>query len=217
MINIYIVIIILIILSIIIMNKILGKEHFTNQDSDKQRKFKECLSDMNNILNENNQEFFLVYGTFLGQQRENQFIEHDNDIDIGIFRDKFNPDIKNKILNSKKFTFLHDFGKLEDSYECTFTHINGISIDIFIHYLMKDNYYYTTSFTGICDSKNTGYCKWGHHIDGLKKIKFMDEKYNIPTNTQSYLEEIYGKDYMTPKKFNYYEGLNEGNYKSLIN
>lgn len=212
---IYIYIIILIIIFIIILplfNKS-KKEHF----NEKQQKFKECLSDMKKILDKNNQEFFLVYGTLLGQHRENQFIEHDNDIDIGIFSNKFNPDIKNKIVNSKKFTFVHDFGKLEDSYECTFTHINGISIDIFIHYLIKENHYYAPSFTGICDSKNTGYCKWSHHITGLKKIKFMNEEYNIPINTPAYLEERYGKDYMTPRKFNYVEGLNDGFYKGLIN
>ena len=204
--------IVIFILLIIIIN-LPQKEHF----SDKQIKFNECLTDMNTILNDNNQEYFLVYGTLLGQHRENKFIEHDNDIDIGIFQNKFNPNIKNRILNSNKFTFLHDFGKLADSYECTFTHNNGVSIDIFIHYLIKDNYYYTTSFTGKCDSKMIGYCKWGHHIDGLTKIKFLGKEYNIPKNTHTYLEEMYGENFMISKKFNYNEGLNEGHYKSLIN
>lgn len=213
MIYIYILIILIFIIILSLSNNKSRQEHF----NEKQQKFKECLLDMKKILNENDQEFFLVYGTLLGQHRENQFIEHDNDIDIGIFSNKFNPDIKNKIVNSKKFTFLHDFGKLEDSYECTFTHINGISIDIFIHYLIKENHYYAPSFTGICDSKKTGYCKWSHHINGLKKIKFMGEEYNIPINTAAYLEEIYGKDYMIPRKFNYVDGLNKGFYKGLIN
>ena len=34
----------------------------------------ECLTDIHKILNDNNIEFFLVYGTLLGQHRNNDFI-----------------------------------------------------------------------------------------------------------------------------------------------
>lgn len=206
----------LIILLIIFLFKYKIINNFENKMTPKQLKFKECLSDMKKILDKNNQEFFLVYGTLLGQQREKLFIEHDGDIDIGIFKDKFNPDIKDKILESKKFKFRHDFGKLEDSYECTFIHNNGVSIDIFLHYYIDKNYYYAPSFSGLCNNKKEGYCKWSHHINGLNTITFMNEKYKIPTNAHDYLIERYGKDWGVVKKFNYYQGL-EGEYKGLLN
>jgi len=57
----------------------------------------ECLTDIHKILNDNNIEFFLVYGTLLGQHRENEFISHDTDIDLGIFSSNFSEDIKNCI------------------------------------------------------------------------------------------------------------------------
>ena len=54
------------------------KSFFKYSSKTKNDKFKECLSDMKNILDKNGQEFFLVCGTLLGQQRENNFISHDN-------------------------------------------------------------------------------------------------------------------------------------------
>ena len=45
-------------------------------------RFTECLCDMKKILDENNQEFFLICGTLLGCIRNNDFIPYDIDIDI---------------------------------------------------------------------------------------------------------------------------------------
>jgi hypothetical protein len=106
---------------------------------------------MKKTLDENNQEFFLMAGTLLGCIRNHDFISHDGDIDIGIFYDNFNIDIINKIKESKKFTLTHILGKIENSYEMKFTHINNISIDIFLNYKINNNYYYHISFFGICD------------------------------------------------------------------
>ena len=66
------------------------KKNEVKDFSIKQKKFSKCLSDMKKVLNKNNTEFFLCWGTLLGQKRENQFIAHDHDIDIGILRNNFN-------------------------------------------------------------------------------------------------------------------------------
>ena len=186
----------------------------------KTEKFKECLSDMKNILDKNGQEFFLVCGTLLGQKRENNFISHDTDIDIGIFRSALNTNIKDIISKSSKFRLHRSLGKLNESYEMCFKHTNGTCIDIFIYYPVKDkkDYYYCASFYGICNSKREGYCKWGNHIRGLKSVKFMNEKYLVPSNTEEYLIESYGKDWRVPKKFSYFQGIsNKTYYTNLIN
>ena len=51
--------------------------------------FKTALESMRKILNKNNQDFFLACGTLLGCIRNNSFIPHDQDIDIGIFANNF--------------------------------------------------------------------------------------------------------------------------------
>tara|TARA_Y100000996_G_scaffold404222_1_gene378089 strand:+ start:46 stop:711 length:666 start_codon:yes stop_codon:yes gene_type:complete len=196
-------------------------ETFTNNHtSQKQLLFNKTLSDMKTILDQYNQEFFLTCGTLLGQYRENKFIEHDDDIDIGIFYSKFDIKIIKYIIQSNKFKLIRQLGKLSDSYELTFQHLETkIKIDIFIHYPIHDHYYYTASFYDICDTKTEGFCKWKYPIQGLKKITFYNKDYLIPNNTKEYLEFSYGPNFMIPKKFNYYEGLTNNNdgYTNLMN
>lgn len=179
----------------------------------------ECLQDMKKILDDNNQHFFLVCGTLLGQYRDNNFISYDSDIDIGILYEKYNDNIKDYIINSGLFTLLNILGKNENSLELKFIHKNGTNIDIFLFYhvnkQINDSYYYCASFFGICNSKPDGFCKWGNHIPGFIEIKFKNKKYNIPQNTDDFLTECYG-DWKIPKQFNYYQGLEDG-YKNLIN
>jgi hypothetical protein len=179
----------------------------------------ECLSDMKKILDDNNQHFFLVYGTLLGQHRDNNFISYDSDIDIGILYYKYNENIKDYIINSGLFTLNNILGKNDNSLELKFIHKNGTSIDIFLFYpvnkQMNDSYYYCASFFGICDSKPDGFCKWGNHIPGFIEIQFKKQKYNVPQNTDEFLTECYG-DWKIPTQFNYYQGLEDG-YKNLIN
>ena len=166
----------------------------------------ECLTDIHKVLTDNNIEFFLVYGTLLGQHRDNCLIPHDTDIDLGIFSNNFSDDIKNCILKSVKFgNTYRRVGGPNESLEYTFHHINGSKVDIFFFYPVnkdiKDDYYYCASWFGICDTKECGFCKWGNHIRGLKKINFKDKLFNVPVNTEEFLEESYGDDWRIPKKF----------------
>ena len=190
--------------------------NFSPTECDKTKKFTECLCDMKKILDENNQEFFLACGTLLGCVRNHDFISYDQDIDIGIFYDKFDINIINKIKESNNFTLIQTYGQIENSYELKFKHTNNVSIDIFLHYKIKENYYYCASFLGICNSKKEGYCKWGNTIKDLIGIPFKSSKFLIPSNFEEYLEERYGKDWKIPMKFSYWEGL-DGRYKNLIN
>jgi len=191
-------------------------EGFENNNLDKQKKFSICLKDMKYILDKNNIVFFLCYGTLLGQRRENKFIEYDHDIDIGIFSKDYKKNIKDIVVNSGKFKFVHDFGNYdENNYEMTFLNIEtNVRIDIMI-FFKEDNedLYYSTSYTGLCDKKELGYCKWKRHIRGLKKIQFFNTNYMVPNNTDEFLEETYGNDWKIPKNFSYYEGLEKGYYK----
>ena len=188
---------------------------YANRKS-KNEKFTKCLLDMKKILDKNDQEFFLACGTLLGCVRNNDFIVHDEDIDISIFYDKFDKNIKDKILESKRFTFVSSYGKIKDSFEISFRHKYGVKIDIFISYKIKDNSYYYASFNGICDLKKEGYCKWITPIKDLCSITFKNKNFLIPSNSEEYLEGSYGKDWRVPRQFDYFEGLS-GGYTNLIN
>lgn len=181
----------------------------------------ECLHDIHDILTNHKINFFLVYGTLLGQHRENGFISHDTDIDLGILHKDFNENIKNFICGSDKFeSTFRRIGGVEDSLEYTFHHNNGTKVDIFLLYPVdkekNDDYYYCASWFGICETKKEGYCKWGNHIRGFKQVNFKNRIFNVPLNTEEFLEECYGSDWNIPKKFDYYGGLS-GGYKNLIN
>ena len=99
-------ILIFVLLLLLFVNLLYSKEKFTNSGlNDKQKKFRECLHDMKKILDKNNTHFFLCWGTLLGQHRENQFIEHDYDIDIGIIRDNFDLSLINTLTKDGVFQF----------------------------------------------------------------------------------------------------------------
>ena len=131
----------------------------------KDQLFTECLHDMKYILYKYNQEFFLCCGTLLGQQRENNFIAHDYDIDIGIIYEKYDPNIILYILQSKKFKFNTVYGNHKNSLEISFIHLYGVRIDIFLFYpIENDKYlYYNASFNYKCDQCKEGFCKWARH------------------------------------------------------
>ena len=187
--------------------------------SDKYTVFSNALADMKQILDLNMQPFFLACGTLLGQSRDNNFIAWDDDIDLGVFYNTVSPALKEQILQSPHFRLFGELGNYDESYELRFQHKSGVKIDVFVHYPIEkeEAYYYTASFYGACDHKKEGYCKWGVHVRGLQIVHFAGQDYWVPTNADEYLTESYGEDWKTPKKFGYYEGLDGGLYKNLIN
>lgn len=175
----------------------------------------ECLADMKKILDAKNQHFFLIFGTLLGQQRNNDFISYDNDVDIGILFENYDDKIVDYICNSGYFRLASKLGKPDKSLELKFRHKNNMDIDIFIFYPISPEYYYCASFLGLCNKKPEGYCKWGFHIRGFDEIIFKNHKYNIPKNSHEFLTEHYG-NWKIPDKYTYFEGL-AGKYKNMIN
>lgn len=184
--------------------------------STKQQAFAACLRDAQIVLDREGQEFFLVAGTLLGCIREQQFIEHDDDIDIGIFRDKFRPSAMTALADSPNFTLVGHLGQLDTGKEYKFRHSSGIAFDVFLYYPESPaGMYYSASFFGMCDQQPGRICKWKRPIRGLKKVPFANSQYLVPDNAEEHLEWHYGLDWQTPKKFNYWEGL-DGGYKNLV-
>jgi len=195
---IYLGIIILLILSInIYNNKLIIKEKLYN----------ECLSDVKKILDLHKQKFFLVFGTLLGCVRDNKFLKHDYDVDLGIFYDGMIPNIFDEIKKSKKFKYNKCDGNICDSYVIAFNHINGTKLDINIFYNLYKKDYYCSSFQTINKIKKC--YKWKFTINDLIKTCFYNKLYLIPSNYEDFLSDHYGKNWRIPKKTTYQQFLDE--------
>jgi GR25 family glycosyltransferase involved in LPS biosynthesis/mannosyltransferase OCH1-like enzyme len=184
-----------------------------NYKYEKQIKFAKVLYDMDELLKKYNIPYHLLFGTLLGAYRENKFIDHDIDIDLGVFFDDFNINI---IKGNNKFKFVRSNGKIENGYECTFNHIEyNINVDIFLVYKEND-YYWVSSYYGLCDKAKDKRCRWKFPKYKISNINFISNEFNIPYPTEEHLISRYGVNWNVPISYSYIEGFNKGYTNGLI-
>lgn len=178
-------------------------------------KFKETLEDAKKILDSIGVKFHLHSGTALGAIREKDFIKHDLDIDLAVFRE----DYKDEIVKSmeKCFYFKKQYGKVDNGLELKFVHKKyNIGLDIFLLYRkgdkLKQSVYNCKSNRFEKGSNSDNECIMYVKYYKPVLIKFLGKLYNCAPI--SFLIDRYGKDWKTPKIFNYQEGLNK-NYGTL--
>jgi hypothetical protein len=172
--------------------------------------FKETLEDAKELLDSIDVKFHLHSGTALGAIREKDFIKHDHDIDLAVFKN----DYKEKIIETmkKKFHFSKKYGSIENGLELKFIHKkHNIGIDIFLIYEKKDKLY-----------QSVYHCKSDRFEKGTNPddqcimymnyyepvlIKFFEKEYYCAPI--SFLKDRYGKDWKIPKVYQYHEGLDK--------
>jgi len=156
---------------------------------------KENLETLSKILNDNKIVFWLSEGTALGARRGGDFIEHDDDVDIGIWYKDFYK-FKNLIplINKKGFTI--DFYFNGNSPQ-TGGKLMGLS---------RKNEKIDIDFTSdlycqACRTKRAK-CKTCNellkYLKNMSYINFLGNKYLCPDI--DYLEYLYGPDWKTPRK-----------------
>jgi hypothetical protein len=149
-----------------------------------------ALQDLYKILDPVGIKPFLVSGTLLGYSRNNNFMAHDKDIDVGVFAsvDKFT--IFEEILKSGKFMI--DWQSLikEPLYTIAVTHISkSITIDIFFYH---DNE--NSLITGVnYDWKFERCFKFSKF--GLQKVNFSGIDAYVPDNIELNLFENFGPNW----------------------
>jgi len=149
-----------------------------------------ALKDLYKILDPVGIKPFLVSGTLLGYSRNNNFMAHDKDIDVGVFAsvDKFT--IFEEILKSGKFMI--DWQSLikEPLYTIAVTHISkSITIDIFFYH---DNE--NSLITGVnYDWKFERCFKFSKF--GLQKVNFSGIDAYVPDNIELNLFENFGPNW----------------------
>lgn len=144
---------------------------------------KQALSDLKKVFDFNRIEFFLISGTLLGCIREQKLLSHDKDIDIGVWDTYSYKRLTNIFSNSGYFYIVPTRTK----ELIMLRHVNGITIDVFIHHREKNNYWHA----GVK-------LKWNNSPFELTETEFLDGIYLIPKDYDLYLTENYG-DWKTPK------------------
>jgi len=145
---------------------------------------KQNLLEFKKVMDKTNMKFLLAYGTLLGAIRENDFIAHDEDVDVIIL------DEDRKAFIDLLFDLrLHGFevGRYEDDLFSLVR--DGEYIDI---YIFRKSY--------------LGYRKMGNFVTKEKfllnsiKYEFLGKEFDIPKDYIEYLVYNYGVDWKIPQK-----------------
>lgn len=149
------------------------------------------LSAIRSILNEERINFMLIAGTLLGAIRENDFISHDEDIDLAFLEEDKQEviDVLPKIINSGFCIARYDIRGLISIIK------NGEYIDFYFFRSVKgENLLRTCCGWLIPDKFLRNHTQW----------EFKGETYTIPKDYIEYLKYEYGLNWETPIKwFNY--------------
>lgn len=143
---------------------------------------KENLLRLKLVLDLNNIDFGLIYGTLLGAVRENNFIEHDEDVDIYVLAE-----------NREKFLLLlwqlkaHDLNVVRYTGDLLSLMCNDDYIDV---YFFKKN----NIFNRVCGS----YSVQKKHFKSFERLEFLGTTFNVPYKYKDLLVKLYGKNWHIP-------------------
>jgi len=183
----------------------------------KQDLFTRVLKEAKKALDISGVAFHIHSGTALGAIRSGQFIDYDEDIDIGIFQSDYQRKMV-AFLSKQGFTLREQYGRPEFGLELSFIHrATGVKMDAFLVYnetIKGRPMYWVSSFNGRCSNRKYKMCRWSYR----PYIPHQVTLNGIVVNTapESALEDSYGPTWSIPKKFGYFEGIEQGLYFNLI-
>lgn len=142
------------------------------------------------ILQQQGIVVFLAYGTMLGAAREHDFIDHDEDIDLGMSAD-YLPQLLSSLFKMRE----HGFEVCRYDRRGVISFIKeGEYIDIYI---------YSKEQEGVvgCGQEVMPEC----FLDDLSEYEFLGKKYQAPSQVERYLRYWYGDNWMTPVRYYNYQ------------
>jgi len=143
------------------------------------------------LLESIGKKFWLSNGTLLGCIRENDFIEHDPDIDVAMWYNDWSDDILPLFL-ANDFTLYKEYGINHEELQYSFFR-GGIKFDIFFLKRLGSEVYQPL-FRGD---------EIIHYVFPkfkLEQCNFNGGLYFIPSNARTMLVTQYGDDWRTPVK-----------------
>lgn len=189
----------------------------------------EILTQAKIALESENIFFWLEFGTLLGAYRDNDFIKHDSDIDLGLFLKDYSPRI-DELMKKKGFKKVQEYQLDGGEYglEQTYSY-KGVYIDLFYFSEINNETLKTHCFANFneikaLDKKDFFYeekeiatIEIYMKNNGFEKKQFKKQWFNIPNNTKSYLSFHYGEDFMTPKHWDFMDLIVDHKNAKLIN
>ncbi len=95
---------------------------------------RQALLDLKQVLDSAGVEFFLRSGTLLGCMREGNFLEHDKDVDIGVFEETIDKNTLAELITaSEYFTRPADPHAEQNTVSFSVQHRNTIGFDIYFY------------------------------------------------------------------------------------
>jgi len=164
----------------------------------------EALEKLESAFSRHDILFWLEFGTLLGAIRENNFIKHDLDIDIGLFLDNDTLLIEEIMIDSG-FVKVQQIEIEDGTYGMEQSYLyKGVTIDLF-YFTKRESSIYCHVFTTLYDeswsntkSNNLGLIPYEHDFPykGFKYIEFLGMKVRVPLNEHEHLIAQYGENYM---------------------
>lgn len=146
---------------------------------------KENLLLLKSILDNNNVLFLLSFGTLLGAVREHDFISHDEDIDLILFK-----------KDLPKFLSLL-FVLRENGFEIVRYESRG-----FLSIMRKGEYIDIYFFDDYPEDSSLSYCCRDMYskklLEDTAEIEFQGAMFQAPRDYEQYLEFNYGSNWKTP-------------------
>jgi hypothetical protein len=156
----------------------------------------ENLAIARNVLMEFGVRYFLTDGTLLGLVREGKFIDHDSDLDVGLFAEDF--DLVTFCLCVSKLIdkgFIPEWGECNRSFGRSFVFAgsrNGVKLDLKFYVRRGDLRILQCAYDRIQFSFPASM------VEPLCPVKFLGEIFMVPKNREAMLAHQYG-DWKTPR------------------
>lgn len=150
---------------------------------------------------------FLTFGTLLGAYREHDFIKYDNDIDVGFLATK-KPDNLQQLLESFGFKKIkHYYFKEGNRVVIEAYTYKNVQLDFFSYYEDGDDYFCYwgkrhESKSAAEANESDGFPSMTSRVERstFSKKEFKGQSFYMADKTAIWLEDIYGKTFMTPVK-----------------
>ena len=146
-------------------------------------------------------DLWLDFGTLLGFYRENDFINHDLDMDFGIIINDYDDFLeKEKYLIKKGFSRTKEFYYKNRLVELSYSY-KGLNVDFIVYHrkadvIESDTIFFMMNALG----KPTRYEVYNYNLpfSELEEHNFKAVEIKIPNNTREYLSKLYGEDFEVP-------------------
>ncbi len=162
-----------------------------------------ALADLADVLPVAKWPWYVISGTFLGIVRENGFLAHDYDVDVGITADAGHPEVLDAMIRTLEASPSFVVKKVDEAQSIVATahgryevrralalvkliHENGINVDVFVHHREGDVLWHGSSIH-----------QWENSVFDLAEYELEGVGVLGPADADRYLTENYG-DWRTP-------------------